>query len=153
MWRVLLTLMTVAGLWAVCTQPVDPHTEVDKAEKQWRTQGITSYHLEVRVVNSIWHVQSHQLNVRDSEVVDTTAYCYPTPTEGNQCEVEEFNAEDFTVEGLFSQARSQIQNQEERWRQIDFDPTYGFPNFIWFDDPDVYDDDGGWIVGTFQVLE
>lgn len=127
--------------------------QIGQAERRWQDQGIESYRLEVRFVRSIWHAQSHLVTVRDGAVVEESASCVPAPTESGKCEVEPFNAAEYTVPGLFTQARARAQVDEGQWTSVAFDPTYSFPSQISFDNPEVYDEDMAWIVLTFEVLE
>src|SRR5262245_45225604 len=68
-------------------------------EQIWLNQHITAYRIEVMVVRSIWHAQSHQLVVRDNQVESATATCIPAPFEAGECQVEDFTADDYTVPG------------------------------------------------------
>ncbi len=92
------------------------------------------------------------ITVRDNIVESATAYCSPAPTEGEHCEVEAFNAEDYTVPGLFAKARSQIQSQEAEWTTIIYHPTYGFPELIAYDYPQSVDEEWWWGVTAFEAL-
>jgi hypothetical protein len=127
--------------------------QIDQAEATWQQQGVDSYKIEVLVIRSIWHGQSHQITVVNGEVVSEYAECFPAPIEAGKCEVEDFNAEDYTIPGLFAIARSEAQIEEGQFTKIDFDPTYGFPSRISYDDPDVFDEDRSWKVVSFEVSE
>lgn len=126
--------------------------QIDGAERKWQRQGIESYRLEVLYARSTWHAQYHQITVRSGEVVEESAHCIPAPAEAGECEVEPFNAEDYTVPGLFSLARSEVQRAQGQYTQIEFDPTYGFPGKISFDNPEAVDEELVWRVTTFEVL-
>lgn len=126
--------------------------KIDKAEQKWQEQGIQSYRIEVLYAKSTWHAQYHQIAVRNGEVVEESAYCIPAPAESGECEVEPFNAEDYTAPGLFSLARSEAQREQGQWTQIEFDPTYGFPSKISFDSPEAIDEELVWRVTAFEVL-
>jgi len=127
-------------------------TALDKAERQWEEQGPTSYRIEVLVGHSIWHAQYHTITVQDGAVVDETARCVPAPFEGRTCEVEPFNAEDFTVSSLFAQARNELNLREPEFVHITFDPTYGYPEIYNYDHPDIFDEDWGWAVTSFEAI-
>lgn len=130
--------------------------QLDQAERKWTRQNITSYRIEVLVVSSIWHAQSHQIVVNDNAVADSTAECIPAPMEsalGAGCEVWAYTAEEYAVPGLFAKARSKVHSQQARWVKITYDPTYGFPRQISFDDPNIVDEDWTWRVTTFEVLK
>lgn len=126
--------------------------KIAKAEQKWQEQGIESYRIEVLHARSTWHAQYHQITVRDGKVVQQSAYCIPAPAESGECEVEPFNAEDYVAPGLFSLARSEAKREQGQWAQIEFDPTYGFPSKISFDNPEAIDEELVWRVTAFEVL-
>jgi hypothetical protein len=125
---------------------------IDKAEGEWQALGITSYRIEVMVA-SIWHAQTYKLTVREGEVVEESASCIPAPTESGVCEVQPFDAADYTVPGLFEYARSKAIFEGGKFTQITFDPNYSFPVKVFFDNPDIIDEESSWRVTTFEVLE
>ena len=86
-------------------------------------------------------------------MTEQAAFCIPAPFEAGKCTVQPFDVKDYTVAGLFSIARSQAEFAEGRWTKITFDPTYGFPSVIAYDNPQVYDDDTMWGVKSFEVLD
>ncbi len=126
---------------------------VDQMEQAWLDQKITSYRIEVLVIHSIWHAQSHQITVRDNQIESATAACIPAPIEAGKCKVETFNAEDYTVAGLFRKARSEAQSHKATPTKITYDSTYHFPQQISYDDPKMVDEDWSWGVTAFEVLK
>ncbi len=128
-------------------------TQVDQMEQAWRDHKITSYRIEVMVVNSIWHAQSHQITVRDNRVESATAACTTAPMEFEKCQVKPFNAEDYTVAGLFKKARAEADSHEETPVKITYDSTYHFPEHISYRNPKVIDGDWSWGVTAFEVLK
>jgi hypothetical protein len=148
----LLVLFALAGLLAACgtLQSVTP--PIDAMERTWQGHNIAAYRIEVLVVRSVWHAQSHQLTVRGNQVEHATASCIPAPTEGGACQVEAFDAENYTVPGLFREARARTQSQYAASTKITYDPTHGFPSQIAYDDPDALDEDWTWRVTRFEVL-
>ncbi len=158
-WRGIVTLVLAAGLLAACytrapvetvaarTPRPDPH------EQTWSAQGIDSYAIEVLVVNSIWHAQSHQITVRDGKVESSEATCFPAPYEAGQCQVKDFDPETYTVAGLFAKAQSQAQSEWGQWTTVTYDPTYGYPSQIAYNHPDMHDEDWSWRVEAFEVLK
>ena len=143
-----LLLVSVIWIAASCST-----TQLDQAEQKWTSQNITNYRIEVLVINSVWHAQSHQIIVQNNTVVEATANCIPAPTEAGKCEVRDFSPEEYTVPGLFAQSRTQINSRQSKWIMITYDPTYGFPGQISFDNPDVIDEDWTWRVTTFEILK
>jgi hypothetical protein len=156
---VILVLASLVWIAVACNSGSAPTpmptltTQLDQAEKKWTGQNITNYRMEVLVVSSIWHAQSHQIIVQNNAVVESTARCIPAPIEAGTCEVRAYTAEEYTIPGLFAQARSQIQSQQAQWIKITYDPTYGFPSQISFDNPNIVDEDRTWRVTTFEPLK
>jgi hypothetical protein len=156
---VLLLLASLLWMTPACAArdaetpaPGDVSTaEMDQAEEKWNGQKVSGYRVEVLVVNSIWHAQSHKLVVENGAVVESSAACSPAPFEGKTCDVRPFDAEAYTVPGLFARAREQQQGQGAQWLKITFDPTYGFPSQISYDDPNVTDADWTWRVMEFEA--
>ena len=125
---------------------------IAQAERKWQAQGISSYRIRVRRVQSIWHAQTYSVTVQSGQVVEQSAFCIPAPFEAGKCTVEPFDGKDYTVPGLFSAARSQAKIVGGKWTKIIFDEMYSFPKVISYDDPQVYDDDRMWGVESFEVL-
>ena len=155
--RFLSLLCAVCLTWTTVTctvfRGVVPSTEIDQADRNWQELGITSYHIQVLVVRSIWHAQLHQITVRSGQVREASASCIPTLFESGNCAVEAFHAEDYTVVGLLARARSQVQTEQVRWTKISYHPTYGFPSQISFYNPEILDEDWTWRVTAFEVLK
>lgn len=127
-------------------------SDLDNAERQWQRQGVASYRIEVLVVNSIWHAQTHTITVQNDEVVEADASCIPAPFENGSCQANPFVAEDYTVPGLFAKARAVSEDANPDYLTLRFDPTYHFPSNISFDDPEILDEDWNWTVTSFEVL-
>ena len=128
-------------------------SEIDQAEETWQQQGIQSYTIEIMHFQSIWRAESYKITVVNGVVVSNSDECIPGPAQIGECEVAEYDPQDFTVEGLFAIARSENQKQEGKFTKIEFDPTNGFPTIISYDDPDVFDEDRSWSVVSFEVGE
>ena len=145
----------LAGLLAACSavQVGSPTSSLRRAEQTWRAQNIASYRIEVLVVRSVWHAQSHRIIVRNNQVESATASCVPAPMEAGKCEVEPFEAEDYTVPGLFAKAYAQLGSQQAAWTDITYDQAYGFPRRILYDHPQMVDEDWVWRVTAFEVLD
>jgi hypothetical protein len=140
-------ILTILFTGCQATQIVNP------MEQAWLDQKITSYRIEVLVIHSIWHAQSHQITVRDNQIESATASCIPAPIEAGKCKVETFNAEDYTVAGLFRKAHSEVESQQATPAKITYDSTYHFPQQIAYDDPNMVDEDWSWRVTAFEVLK
>jgi hypothetical protein len=126
---------------------------VDQAELKWRQQSVASYRIEVLEVNSIWHSQAYTITIRNGQIVDSSTHCVPAPAEGGKCKVEAFDPNTYTVPGLFGAARARAADEQAKWLKITFDSTYGYPNQISYDNPDILDEDWLVRVTTFEVLK
>jgi len=125
---------------------------IRQGEHLWQERDVRSYRIQVATI-SIWHYQVHDVTVQDGQVVTATARCEPAPTEMGKCEVEDFDPEEFTVPALFERARWLAGQDDGRWSKVQIDPSYGFPRMLSFDDPDIIDEEWGWGVRGFEVLE
>jgi hypothetical protein len=143
-----LALAIVALLAANCR----PGDDLAAGRERWSEAGIGSYTIEVRVISGPWHLQDHAITVRDGEVADATAACTPSLFENGQCEVEPFDAANFTVPGLFAQA-TQMAQEYGAATNITLDPDYGYPAAIAYDDPDILDEQLTWQVTAFTPGE
>ncbi|HNB52182.1 MAG TPA: DUF6174 domain-containing protein [Anaerolineales bacterium] len=130
-----------------------PASPLDNAERKWQEQEIVNYKIEVLTVNSIWHAQYQEITVENGVVTEQSARCVPAPFEMGECEVQDFVAEEFTVPGLFAHARAVSEETNPDFLTISFDPTYFYPQNISFNDPEIVDEDWGWSVTAFEVLE
>ncbi len=124
---------------------------IDQAEHKWQAQGIRDYRIQVLYTQSIWHAETYSITVRNEQVVEQSAFCIPAPAEAGKCTVQAFNAEDYTVPGLFAIARNQVRTAEGKWTKITFDRVYGFPRQIAHDNPQIYDDDAAWTVKSLST--
>ncbi len=154
----LITLACLASVLAGCDL-LPPSisnrllAQVAQQEQEWLEKDIDSYHIVVLHVSSVWHAQTHEITVRAGEVVDQSASCIPAPTENGKCEVRAFDAEEYTVPGLFERARSLAQFDDGEWTEIEFDPIHGYPTGIWYDHPEILDEDSYWGVRSFEILD
>jgi hypothetical protein len=147
-------LVCLLAVLASCrsVQELSLQEEVEQAEQRWAEQGVNDYRIVV-VTSSIWHMQVHHIVVRDGDVAESSATCEPAPVEMGKCEVRPFDAEDYTVPGLFARARWLAQSRDVQYGRIEFDATYSFPARMFFDHPEMIDEEWGWRVEAFEVLE
>ena len=118
----------------------------------WARKGITAYRIEVLVVESVWHAQSHAITVDGDRVTGAQARCIPAPTEAGSCEVRVFRAEDYLVPALFGKARAELGAPHGEWVTVTYDEALGFPRQVSFDDPDAVDEEWTWRVTDFEAL-
>ena len=134
-------------------QRISQGVQISQAERVWQETAIEDYQIKVLVVQSIWHAQSHTITVESGQVVESSASCTPAPMEFKDCQVRDFDAADFTVPGLFAKARDQTELGNNRWSVITFNASYGYPNKIAYDHPEIMDEDWAWRVVDFQVMK
>ena len=127
--------------------------QIDRGEERWQKHGIESYRIEVLSARGTWHAQSHQIVVRSGQVVEASASCIPAPAERGKCEVEPFDAHEYTVPALFARAREKAQIERGERTRITFDPSYGFPSLISHRVPEITDGGAVWRVEAFEALE
>jgi serine/threonine-protein kinase len=124
---------------------------IDDAERRWSAQGMSSYQIVVRYMNSTWLLQWQTIMVRDGQVVDETARCLATPAGPNPCQVQPFDPPRSTVPGLFAKARSLVEREPPEAIKLTFDETYGFPQAIVLNLPNVVHGDLNWRVESFTI--
>jgi hypothetical protein len=127
--------------------------QIDEGEQKWREHGIETYRIEVLSARGTWHAQSHRIVVRRGQIVEKSASCIPAPAERGKCEVEPFDAQEYTVPALFARAREKAQLEQGKRTRITFDPEYGFPSWIVVDSPEITDGGQSWKVQAFEVLD
>jgi Family of unknown function (DUF6174) len=120
-----------------------PKKKIDRAERKWNSRGINSYSIRVRV-SGFWDQQEYTLVVRDGEVLDSSSTCVPAGP-GEPCCTACFEPEDFTVPGLFANARDKASLSK-----ITFDLYYGFPSTINYNNPAIADEEEEWKVLKFN---
>lgn len=148
----LLSLAVLAGA-AACRPIPAADDPLASAEQTWASRGISNYRIDVLAVESVWHAQTYTLLVRGGIVVESASSCIPAPMEFGDCTVRDFDPLDYSVPGLFARARGAMAGQGGDWVMVSFDPQYGFPSRIAFDNPEAVDEDWSWRVTGFEVLE
>jgi hypothetical protein len=123
------------------------------SKKIWEDSGINHYQISVQVVQSIWHLQIYNLIVENDLVIDSSASCIPAPYEGRECTVKAYDPEDFTIPALLSLAEQQVKSKQSKLLKIDYDPDFGFPKSISFNDPDILDEDWSYQVISFTKID
>jgi hypothetical protein len=158
----LLALLIVpVGVQQVVTPPVAPPPaaigssepfSLHEAEALWQTSGPGSYRIEVRA-GSAWELNTYTVTVRNGEIADAEVRCDPGMTGMTNCpEDAAAAAADFTVPGLFAQAQRTIDYGNGRWLAVQFDAATGYPLSMYFDDPDILDEQWFVTVLSFEVL-
>jgi hypothetical protein len=134
-----------------CTTP--PKSQLTRGEKVWKEADINNYQISVQVVQSIWHLQVYNLTIENGLVIESNASCIPAPYEGRECTIKPFNQDEFTIPALFSMTEHQLKSQSSKWLKITYDPDFGFPDLISFNDPDILDEDWSYQVVSFTKLD
>ncbi len=84
---------------------------------------------------------------------NSNASCIPAPYEGKECTIISFDPDEFTIPALFSMAELQSKSQPSKWLKVTYDPDYGFPDMISFNDPDILDEDWSYQVISFTEID
>ncbi|RIK23733.1 MAG: hypothetical protein DCC52_12970 [Chloroflexi bacterium] len=140
-----VTACTVPG-------PSEPVAQIASAQNLWRAQNVRRYRIAVQKTNARLRTQTNTLTVEDGRVTHQTATCVPAPREGRTCQVEPFDANEFTVDGLFQTALALAPASAQYNLRVDFDAQYHFPKFISRDEKARADDETTWRVVEFQPL-
>ena len=149
--RLLLFLLFFTFLFTACTS--GPKSKLISSEKIWEESGINNYQISIQVIQSIWHLQIYNLTVENGLVIDSSSSCIPAPYEGRKCTIKSFDPDEFTIPALFSLAEQQIKSQQSKWVKLDYDPDFGFPIMISFNDPDILDEDWSYQVIFFTKMD
>ena len=127
------------------------HPELDAAERLWSQSGVTSYEIVVER-RSMWSLQTSTVVVRDGAIVEKIAGCRPGLIRSMPCHVMESTTEEYTVPGLFAIARELLDQQSGARVRVSFDETLGYPTSMFYDVPNVNDEETLWIVVSFKQL-
>jgi hypothetical protein len=149
--RLRLLLLLLILTFTACT--TSPKSQLTSNEKIWEKAGITNYQVSIQVVQSIWHLQIYNLTVKNGQVIASDTNCIPAPYEGRECIVKSFDPDEYTIPALFSLAEQRIKSKQSKWLKISYDPDFGFPTKISFNDPEILDDDWSYHVISFSKLD
>lgn len=146
LWVIVLAILAVSGCRG--------RSALETAEQKWQAQGINSYEIEVRDL-TLWHLQNIRITVEEGVIVAQSATCEPSLlnfSSSGECVVQPFEAEQYTVPGLFELARRYNEGELREHSNITFDETYGFPTMISYTNSELLDADHSWTVISFQAL-
>jgi len=115
----------------ISTEGMSPlAAEVTTAREGWEGTGIASYHIQVQDV-SFWYLRIYDIYVEEGAVAASSVSCLPSPIEYHDCSTPDFDAEDYTVPGLFEAARqAALLDTSENQVEITFDASYLYPASI-----------------------
>jgi hypothetical protein len=125
--------------------------ELDAAERLWSHSGVNSYEIVVERC-SMWSLQTSTVVVRDGAIVEKTVGCRPGLISSMPCHVMESKTEEYTVPGLFAIARDLLDRQSGARVGISFDEALGYPTIMFYDMPNVIDEETLWSVVSFKQL-
>lgn len=147
-------LMLALSVWlgACVPGPSEPIDQIRAKQEQWRAKNISSYRISVLKVDAIFHAQTNTLTVENGNIAQQSAICTPAPFEGRACQVQEFDANEFTIDGLFHTALQYAPESAKYQLRVTFDEHYHFPKTISRDQKDVIDDEALWRVVAFEPL-
>lgn len=147
-YRLLISVfLTAVFLISACSA----NSKLNQAMKKWNAQGITHYRIGVWHMQSVWHLQTYEIEV-DGDQISHTASCITAPAESYKCEITEYDPNSFTIDGLFATAERILDKEGSKWVQVRYNALYGYPEYIGYDHPEIWDEDVAWIVKTFDPL-
>ena len=68
-------------------------------------------------MQSIWHLQTYLIEVSNGEVIHSTT-CIPAQIEGRTCEINAYDPNDYTIDGLFETVKWVLQSNHAKWRAL-----------------------------------
>jgi hypothetical protein len=125
---------------------------VKKNRAIWEQKRITDYSVTSRCL-SMWQGASYHLIVQDSAVSSFTVTCINTPLSFEECKVAEEEPESFTVEGFFDRVANIESGTEKEFLTVEYDPEFGYPAIISFNDPKSVDEEYSCMILEFQPGE
>jgi hypothetical protein len=152
MQRFLILLLFLILVACTVPGPSEPVQQIQSKQSQWREKNIRNYRISVMKVQAIFHAQTNTITVQDGQVTDQSAVCTPAPFEGRECKIQEFDANEFTVDGLFKTALMYASESAKYQLRVTFDEQYHFPTTISRDEKEVVDDELFWRVIAFEPL-
>ncbi len=127
-------------------------TDLENAEALWKTSGVDSYRIQVRI-GGAWWLNTYTITVRNGLIADVAVQCDPGMVGLTNCPDDPAAAaEDFTVPALFTGAHRFVDSGDAAWFTASFDPTYGYPASMRFDHPDMLDEEWFITVLSFEML-
>lgn len=144
------------------TQPVDsiePHRAI------WNAASISSYEFQLVPAGAAPTSPPLHIVVKNGQVSSTSIPCPPGASD-HECddvarrwsgrgETSGFATNGKTIPQIFDEvSQEQLGAKNGRVQvQIAFDPTYGFPSRFYVDDPQEFDEEYGFRISQFKILE
>src|SRR6476469_2722786 len=117
-------------------------SKIKIAEQTWAAKRITDYRIEVSYFPEYFADKPvFEVIVKSSKPIQKSVIITPSPTNhGTHITPLVFDPNEYTVQGLFSIAKNQIQTlTSDKTLDITFDSIYGFPTMIKIE-PNEYTD-------------
>ena len=171
-----LILLATALLWSACA-PATPSKEdlndqleatITRESELWSALKIDSYQLTAKH-SSVWANYMITIKVKANEITDSEITCGDALLEEDSSACNEYvsdvSPERYTVPGLFEELKTSRQSFEppeladlitSSWSEsvaITFDPQYHFPRKIFYDIPEVSDDEATVEILDFIILQ
>lgn len=135
---------------------------IDEAEQKWKAQNIASYRIIVRWSPNFWVQYRIEGIVRNGEITGQSAACIPIQySEKGKCPAPGFSsASGVVVPALFDTARKLVAEEQasklkglSNYFVMFLNPTYSFPEKMYYKITGVTDSDSAWEVELFEVLK
>ena len=152
----------VAAFAVVACAREAPEAQIAPNRALWEAAGIANYEFNI-VHYGAAPAPPMRVNVREGAVHSASLLCLPPRTEDMCRAWEESRKDEYAPDRLVSRAKSFPQlidivswlTQQDRHARtlLQFDTTYGFPVRFNFDDPDGDDEEFGFEVSEFRVIQ
>lgn len=148
---VMALLIGAASTWAV----IDARRSLTAgaARQRWDSAGIQSYHLRGVMGFVMGGAFEFDLIVGNGRVLEASCfYIYITDVSDEPCDA--FDPADYTVAGLFRLIDSFSAEIDTTVKAtINYDRTYGFPRYIYYDRRQMYDEEYSITIEVFEVSD
>lgn len=126
-----------------CTKNTEviPEDEVSQQEQKWKKQGITEYAftLQISCFCIVDYTRPKSIVVKNNQIESVNGIAY------TDLEYETY----MTFDDFFEYIKER-QKENPVQENLEFDPTYGFPNYIYFDISEmIADEEIGYTITDF----
>jgi hypothetical protein len=147
-----ITTTTPVKIVPLTLNPAAPNGDladwIDEAEARWDAQEIDAYQLTLVETNP-WNGMDITLEVQGGYVKTLEVTCHPGWM-GGPCEVWTIDAQRYTVPGLLEQLREAATGEHRDMLAIDAET--GIPIRLFYDDPEVFDEEWEIVVSRVTLL-
>ena len=111
---------------AVASEPSQLET-LEAAKARWESTGIQNYVISVMEFRGFIHTERHTVTVKAGKAVSDRASCASAAIEAGVCVLEARPAEQYSVDGLLSEAAETLRRSDQNAVELKYDPVLGIP--------------------------